>query len=155
MPGGGWPSFRRMVPIPFTAWLAALDSWQLTGPGGELRLGQGVLRGPAEHDRHFGTCRVETLVITRKAGKVVTIPLAPRTARAIDLATGERVEGPIFLTSDGQRLDRHGAARVVRRVARRAGISVRVRVGHRRRARICGQLSSPVRNHPAGPGANL
>ena len=31
-----------------------------------------------------------TLVITRKGGKVVTIPLAPRTARAIDLATGER-----------------------------------------------------------------
>lgn len=38
-----------------------------------------------------------TLVITRKGGKVVTIPLAPRTARAIDLAIGERSEGPIFL----------------------------------------------------------
>ena len=63
-----------------------------------------------------------TLVITRKGGKVVTIPLAPRTARAIDLAVGERVDGPIFLTPDGQRLDRHGAARAVRRVARRAGI---------------------------------
>jgi integrase len=47
-----------------------------------------------------------TLVITRKGGKVVTIPLAPRTARAIDLAIGERVEGPIFLSADGQRLDR-------------------------------------------------
>ena len=35
-----------------------------------------------------------TLVITRKGGKVVTIPLAPRTARAIDLAIGERMEGP-------------------------------------------------------------
>jgi integrase/recombinase XerD len=35
-----------------------------------------------------------TLVITRKGGKVVTIPLAPRTARAIDLAVGERTEGP-------------------------------------------------------------
>ena len=34
-----------------------------------------------------------TLVITRKGGKVVTIPLAPRTARAIDLATGERTSG--------------------------------------------------------------
>ena len=32
-----------------------------------------------------------TLVITRKGGKVVTIPLAPRTARAIDLAIGERM----------------------------------------------------------------
>jgi integrase/recombinase XerD len=62
------------------------------------------------------------LVITRKSGKVVTIPLAPRTARAIALAVGERAEGPIFLTPDGQRLGRHGAARVVRRVARRAGM---------------------------------
>jgi integrase/recombinase XerD len=64
-----------------------------------------------------------TLTITRKGGKIVTIPLAPRTARAIDLAIGERSEGPLFLTPDGHRLDRHGAARIVRRVARRAGIT--------------------------------
>jgi len=64
-----------------------------------------------------------TLVITRKGGKVVTIPLAPRTARAIDLAIGERCQGgPIFLTIDGRRLDRHGAGRIIRRVARGAGI---------------------------------
>ena len=42
-----------------------------------------------------------TLVITRKGGKVVTIPLAPRTARAIDLAVGERVDGPIFAAPMG------------------------------------------------------
>jgi integrase/recombinase XerD len=63
-----------------------------------------------------------TLVITHKGGKVVTIPLAPRTARAIDLAIGERMEGPIFLAADGRRLDRHGAGRIVRRIARQAGI---------------------------------
>jgi len=40
-----------------------------------------------------------------------------------DLAVGERSEGPVFLTFDGQGLDRHGVARVVRRVARRAGIT--------------------------------
>jgi len=34
------------------------------------------------------------LTVTRKGGKVVTVPLAPRTARAIDLAIGERTEGP-------------------------------------------------------------
>jgi hypothetical protein len=39
-------------------------------------------------------------VITRKGGKVVTIPLAPRTARAIDLAIGERTQGPLLLASD-------------------------------------------------------
>ena len=63
-----------------------------------------------------------TLTITRKGGKVVTIPLAPRTARAIDLAIGERMDGPVFLTGGGRRLDRHGAGRLVRKVARRAGI---------------------------------
>ena len=64
-----------------------------------------------------------TLGIVRKGGKKVTIRLAPRTARAIDLAIGERCEGPLFLRGDGQRLDRHGAGRIVRRVARRAGIA--------------------------------
>jgi integrase/recombinase XerD len=67
-----------------------------------------------------------TLVITRKGGKVVTIPLAPSTARAIDLAIGERTSGPLFRAADGKRLDRHGAARIVRRVTRRAGISKQV-----------------------------
>ena len=52
---------------------------------------------------------------------MVTIPLAPRTARAIDLAISERAGGPVFLATDGRRLDRHGAGRVVRKVARRAG----------------------------------
>ena len=65
-------------------------------------------------------------MITRKGGKVVTIPLAPRTARAIDLAIGERTSGPLFLAADGRRLDRHGAARIVRRVSRRAAIAKQV-----------------------------
>jgi integrase len=60
-----------------------------------------------------------TLVVTRKGGKVVTIALAPR---AIDLAIGQRTDGPIFVTADGRRLDRHSAGRIVRRVGRRARI---------------------------------
>ena len=63
------------------------------------------------------------LTVLRKGHKVVTIPLAPRTARAVDLAVGERCEGPIFVGRDGRRLDRHAAARIVRRVAGRAGIT--------------------------------
>jgi Phage integrase family len=85
-----------------------------------------------------------TLTITRKGGKVVTIPLAPRTARAIDLATGERCEGPIFLTYDGRRLDRHGAGRVVRKVARRAGISKNVGPHTLRHAFITAALDAGV-----------
>jgi integrase/recombinase XerD len=64
-----------------------------------------------------------TLTVTRKGGKVVTIPLAPRTARAIDMAIGERTDGPVFLAADRRRLDRYGAGRMVRRIARRAGIA--------------------------------
>jgi integrase len=64
-----------------------------------------------------------TLTIVRKGGKTVTIPMAPRTARAVDLAIGERISGPIFTAAGGQRLNRLGAGRIVRRVARRAGIA--------------------------------
>ncbi|MEQ1736209.1 MAG: site-specific integrase, partial [Rhodoglobus sp.] len=37
-----------------------------------------------------------TLTVLRKGGKTVTMPLAPRTARAIDLVVGERFEGTIL-----------------------------------------------------------
>jgi integrase/recombinase XerD len=53
-----------------------------------------------------------TLTVLRKGGKVLTVPLAPRTARAVDLAIGERLAGPIFISATGQ--DRHGAGRIVR-----------------------------------------
>jgi site-specific recombinase XerD len=66
------------------------------------------------------------VAITRKGGKRAVIPLAPRTARAIDPAIGERCEAPIFITPAGQRLDRHGTGRVVRRVAKRAGLAKKV-----------------------------
>jgi integrase/recombinase XerD len=85
-----------------------------------------------------------TLVITRKGGKVVTVPLAPRTARAIDLAIGERCEGPIFLAPDGRRLDRHGAARIVRRITRRAGIAKPVGPHTLRHAFITAALDAGV-----------
>ena len=75
---------------------------------------------------------------------MVTIPLAPRTARAIDLAVGERVDGPIFIASDGRRLDRHGAARIVRRVARRAGITKPVGPHTLRHAFITAALDAGV-----------
>jgi site-specific recombinase XerD len=85
-----------------------------------------------------------TLTITRKGGKVVTIPLAPRTARAIDLAIGERTDGPIFLAFDGRRLDRHGAARIVRGAARRAGIAKPVGPHTLRHAFITAALDAGV-----------
>jgi integrase len=62
-----------------------------------------------------------TLRIVRKGGKQVTIPLAPRTARAIDPTIGEREHGPILLGARSQRLDRYAATRIVKRLARTAG----------------------------------
>jgi integrase/recombinase XerD len=85
-----------------------------------------------------------TPTITRKGGKVVTIPLAPRTARAIDLAIGERTGGPVFLAADGRRLDRHGAGRIVRKIARRAGITKAVTPHTLRPAFITAALDAGV-----------
>jgi len=117
------------------------------GPAGEHALisllalnGLRVSEAVGADIEHLGLERGHrTLVITRKGGKVVTIPLAPRTARAIDLAIGERTGGPLFAAANGRRLDRHGAARIVRRVTRRAGDSqarqpahAAARVHHRR-----------------------
>jgi hypothetical protein len=84
-----------------------------------------------------------TLTVLRKGGKLVTIPLAPRTARAIDLAAGERVDEPIFLRC---RRATHGPA--LRRVHR---------LPHRHRqdrpTTHCGTRSSPARSTPAYPCA--
>jgi integrase/recombinase XerD len=85
-----------------------------------------------------------TLTMLRKGGKIVTIPLAPRTARAIDLAIGERLEGPIFTGPDGRRLDRHAAGRIVRRVSRRAGINKPVGPHTLRHAFITAALDAGV-----------
>ena len=82
--------------------------------------------------------------MNRKGGKIVTVPLAPRTARAIDLAIGERIEGPIFLGHDRQRLDRHAAWRIVRRLARKAGINKPVGPHALRHAFITAALDAGV-----------
>jgi site-specific recombinase XerD len=85
-----------------------------------------------------------TLTVLRKGGKIVTIPLAPRTARSLNLAIGERVEGPIFLRADGQRMDRHCAGRIVRRVARRAGLTKKISPHTLRHAFITAALDAGV-----------
>lgn len=63
-----------------------------------------------------------TLRIVRRGNKPATIPLVPRTARTVDLAVGERHEGPILRRRDSQRLDRRTAHRWVRSIGTRAGL---------------------------------
>jgi len=57
---------------------------------------------------------------------------------------GERCEGPILLGAYGARLDRHAAARIVRRLARRAGIAKRVGPHTLRHAFITAALDAGV-----------
>ena len=62
------------------------------------------------------------LGIVGKGNKPATIPLVPRTARTIDLAVGERHDGPMLRRRDGQRLDCRTAHRWVRAIGKRAGL---------------------------------
>jgi integrase len=89
-----------------------------------------------------------TLRIVRKGGKHVTIPLAPRTATALDLYIGARAGGPIFAGATGQRLTRHAADRTVKRLARRAGIAKRISPHSLRHSFITAALDAgvPLRN---------
>jgi integrase/recombinase XerD len=57
------------------------------------------------------------LRITRKGGKRATVPLAPRTADAIDQYLQGRTDGPLFATSSGGRLDQVAVWRLLRRLA--------------------------------------
>ncbi len=92
-----------------------------------------------DHDRGH-----RTLNIVRKGGKHVTIPLAPRTSRALDLYIGEREAGPIFLGAAGARMDRHAADRTVKRLARRAGITKRISPHSLRHSFITAALDAGV-----------
>jgi integrase/recombinase XerD len=86
-----------------------------------------------------------TLTITRKGGKVVTIPLAPRTARAIDLYVGERSQGPILMNHDQtRRLDRHAATRIVKRLAKHGGIAKKISPHSLRHSFITAALDAGV-----------
>jgi integrase/recombinase XerD len=112
-----------------------------------------VSEATAADIEHMGLERGHrTMVITRKGGKVVTIPLAPRTARAIDLAIGERASGPLFVAPDGKRLDRHGAARIVRRVTHRAGITKQVSPHTLRHAFIIAAQMGRIASDATFPG---
>jgi site-specific recombinase XerD len=85
-----------------------------------------------------------TLRVRRKGGKTVIVPMAPRTARTVYLAIGERSEGPIFTTGDGQRMNRHQATRVVRRLTKHAGIDKKISPHSLRHSFITAALDAGV-----------
>ena len=98
-----------------------------------------------------------TLRITRKGGTSAVIPLAPRTARTVYQAIGDLETGPIFINNHGERMDRHHAARIIRRLARRTGIHKTIRPHSLRHSFITAALDAevPLRNvQEAAPHAD-
>jgi len=63
-----------------------------------------------------------TLTLVGKGRKPATIPLPVPVALVMDAAAGDRSAGPLLLRVDGTRMDRNSAARVVVRLAKKAGI---------------------------------
>ena len=85
-----------------------------------------------------------TVTVLGKGAKVALIPMPPRVARAVDLASGDRVSGPVLLARSGRRLDRHAATRIVRRLAKRAGITKHISPHSLRHSFITAALDAGV-----------
>lgn len=82
-----------------------------------LRISEALGADVADLDTERGH---RVLRITRKGGKRATVPLAPRTAEAIDAYLDGRTSGPLFATSSDAPLDRVACWRTLRRLARSA-----------------------------------
>jgi len=85
-----------------------------------------------------------TLHIIGKGNKPALLPLPPRVARAVDQAAACRLNGPLLLTRTGRRLDRFAATRIVRRLAKRAGITKRISPHSLRHSFITAALDAGV-----------
>ncbi len=74
----------------------------------------------------------------------------------IDLAAGERLSGPVLLSRSGKRRDRHGATRIVRGVARKAGITKHISPHSLRHSFITAALEAgvPLRDVQMPPDTN-
>jgi integrase/recombinase XerD len=83
-------------------------------------------------------CSLQIEDITREGGYVVLnfwreknvkkahVPLMPRTSHAVDLILNGRTTGPLFLLRNEKPMDRRGADRIVKRIAKQAGITKRM-----------------------------
>lgn len=85
-----------------------------------------------------------TLSIVGKGNKPALLPLAPRTARAVDLAVGDRHTGPIILDSRGKPCARHSAAWIIEKLARRAQIAKHITPHSLRHSFITAALDAGV-----------
>lgn len=112
------------------AWLRAAATDPVFGPDGARALASFLIAVGARvsevcaldiadlgHDSGHRTVRLRM-----KGGKTRTRAVPPSVATALEAYRGDRADGPLFRTADGQRINRHAVARFVRRAARAAGI---------------------------------
>ncbi len=103
----------------------SLTTWPPPTPGG-LRVSEAL--GLDLED--LSTVRSHRVArVRRKGGRHQDVVLAPRTTDALDgylTARGGAVPGPVLVTHTAERLDRHAAWKVIRRLATKAGIGHRV-----------------------------
>jgi integrase/recombinase XerD len=110
-----------------------LDAAEAAGPRDHalacllLLTGLRVTEALAADVDQLGTDRGhQVLAVTAKGGRRRLVPLAPRTTHALAEHLAGRTTGPLLLANDGGRLTRQQAARIVARLARRAGILKRI-----------------------------
>lgn len=85
-----------------------------------------------------------TLHIIGKGHKRATMAMPPRVFRAIDLAIGDRTEGPVLLSATGMPMTRDMAGRVVKRLCKKAGITKRISPHSLRHSAITAALDAGV-----------
>lgn len=85
-----------------------------------------------------------TVRVIRKGSKHQTLPLSPKTARAIDAILGERTSGPILLTKDGTPMTRINAYKAVQRLGKKAGIDTNMHPHRLRHAFVTTALDAGV-----------
>lgn len=76
-----------------------------------------------------------------------TLPLSPKTVRALDHIIGERISGPILLSGLGNPMTRTNAAKAVARIGKRAGVESRVHPHRLRHAFVTTALDAGVPLH--------
>lgn len=126
-------------PIHVTAVELASDDWT------QERLAvAGFLVGYTQRTRESYALDLRRWFEFGKGNKPALLPLAPRTARAVDLAVGERHSGPIILDSRGLPCARHSAAWMIEKLARRARIAKHITPHSLRHSFITAALDAGV-----------
>lgn len=86
-----------------------------------LRIDEALARDVGDLDVERGH---RVLRLVRKGGQRATAVLSAPTVHAIDEYLAGREDGPLFITKTGKRMDQPAAWRLVRRLARTAGVAV-------------------------------